>query len=199
VNADSSDGPPRTWEPETMPPRGRLARHVWWMFLGTGFCGVILGVWTLVTTPSSSATVANIAGIALIFDALLLCLLASQADEWSGFYLLGALTAVAGIALLGFSQSHDLFRLEIVLGAVLTLRGLIDALVAWGGIIDFTDGARAWEWTLLAVGAVIFLLGLGAFLARGGSTFELSLIVGSSILARGIGMLAISYRLHALT
>jgi uncharacterized membrane protein HdeD (DUF308 family) len=143
--------------------------------------------------------VAKIAGIAFVVDAVPLCLLASQAQEWSGFYLLGALTAIVGVGLLVFSQSHDSLRLAVVLSAGLALRGAIDALVAWGGISDFTEKPHAWEWVLLAVGVVVFSLGVIALLMKGRSTFGFAVIVGCAILARGIGMLAISYRLRALT
>jgi uncharacterized membrane protein HdeD (DUF308 family) len=198
MNIDGS-GEPTPRESETIGRRGRLAGHIWWIYLGIGLGALVLGGWTLLTTPGPITTAAKIAGIAFVVDALPLCLLASQAQEWNGFYLLSALTAIAGVALLGFSQSHDAFVLAVVLGAGLTLRGLIDALVAWGGISDFTDKERAWEWVLLVVGAVIFLLGLVVLLMRGRSTFGFVVVVGCAIVARGIAMLAISYRLRALT
>jgi uncharacterized membrane protein HdeD (DUF308 family) len=197
VTIDRSEEPSR--DPEPTGRRGPLAGYTWWVFLGTGLAALVLGAWTLITTPTPIATVAKIAGIAFVVDALPLCLLASQAQEWSGFYLLGALTAIVGVGLLVFSDGHDLFRLAVVLGAGLALRGLIDALVAWGGISDFTEKAHGWEWILLAVGLVIFAVGVAALLMKGRSTFGFAVIVGCAIFARGIGMLAISYRLRGLT
>jgi uncharacterized membrane protein HdeD (DUF308 family) len=180
---------------------GRLARYIWWAFLVTGVSALVVGAVTLATTPDSVATLAKIAGVALVFDALLLALLASQAQEWNGFYLLGGLTAIAGVALLFSSPGGGgSTRVAIILGGILTLRGLVDGLVAWGGITDFTEASSAlWEWVLLVVGTIIFLLGLVALVAREGSTSTLLVIVGSAILARGIGLIAVSYRLRSLT
>jgi uncharacterized membrane protein HdeD (DUF308 family) len=179
---------------------GPLARYTWWVFLATGISGIVVGVVTLATTPDSVVTLAKIAGVAFLFDALLLGLLASQAQEWNGFYLLGALTAIAGVALLLSSDGSDRSRIAIILGAGLALRGLIDGLVAWGGITDFTEASSAlWEWILLIVGIITLLLGVAALIVRGGSTSTLLVVVGFAVLARGIGMVAISYRLRALT
>jgi uncharacterized membrane protein HdeD (DUF308 family) len=173
--------------------------RIWWVFLATGVLLLILGSATLVKSPESTVALAQIAGITFVLDGLLLCLLAWRAEEWSGFYLLGALTGVAGIVLLLFLKGHEPVRLADILVAALTLRGLIDALVAWGGISDFTESSRAlWDWILLAVGSVIFLLGLLALVTRGGSNSVLVLIVGCQALARGIGMLAVASRLRVL-
>jgi uncharacterized membrane protein HdeD (DUF308 family) len=198
--SDPLDRGARSREPTSTRSRGRLAAHIWWIFLVTGIAGVILGSGTLAGTPDSSVTLAKIAGIAFVIDAVLLALLADQAQEWSGFYLLAALTAIAGVALCVPTLARDALRVAFILGATLTLRGVIDVLVAWGGISDFTETApRLWEWVFLAVGIVILLLGVVALISRGGSTSLLLAIVSSEILARGIGMLAISYRLRTLT
>jgi uncharacterized membrane protein HdeD (DUF308 family) len=182
------------------PNSGRLARYIWWIFLVTGVSALIAGTATLATTPDSVVTLAKIAGVAFVVDALLLALLASQAQEWNGFYLLGALTAVAGIAMLLSSRGDGSSRVAIILGAGLALRGSIDGLVAWGGITDFTEASSAlWEWILLVVGIVTLLLGVVALIARGGSTSTLLVIVGLAVLARGVGLVAVSYRLRALT
>lgn len=194
--SDRSEESPRP--PAPIAPQGRLAR-TWWIFLAIGVCLVVLGSSTLVKSPESTVALAQIAGITFVLDGLLLCLLAWRAEEWSGFYLLGALTGVAGIFLLLFLKGHDPVRLADILVAALALRGLIDVLVAWGGISDFTESSRAlWDWILLAVGVVIFLLGLLALITRGDSTFVLVLIVGGHALARGIGMLAVASRLRVL-
>ena len=177
-----------------------MGRHISLIFLATGVCLIILGLSTLATSPDLPVTLAKIAGIAFVVDAVLLCLLAAWAQDWRGFYLLGALTGIAGVALIVFDATHELFRLAVILGAVLTWRGLIDSLVAWGGVTDFTDTSPTlWEWTLLAVGVIIFLLGILAFITRGGSTFAILLIVAFQALARGIGMTAVSSRLRVLS
>ena len=182
------------------PHPGRLARYTWWIWLVTGVSGLVVGALTLATTPDSILTLAKIAGVAFVFDALLLALLASQAQEWNGFYLLGGLTAIAGVALLFSSQGGGPNRVAIILGATLALRGLVDGLVAWGGISDFTEASSSvWEWVLLAVGIITFLLGLVALIAREGSTSTLVVVVGCAILARGVGLVAVSYRLRSLT
>jgi uncharacterized membrane protein HdeD (DUF308 family) len=197
VNADHSDRSANLTEPGS--EQGRLVSRVWWIFLMVGICLVILGAWTLARSPESIRTLARIAGLAFFVDALLLCLLAARAEEWRGFYLLGALTGLAGVALVLIKGLEPL-QLALVLTAVLTLRGLIDSLVAWGGITDFVDASRPlWAWVFLAVGIGNFVLGVFALIFRDGSLFALMVIVGGLAVARGIGMLAISSRLRALS
>jgi uncharacterized membrane protein HdeD (DUF308 family) len=183
-----------------MGPPGRLAAQIWWIFVVTGIGLFILGASVLVKSPESTLTLARIAGITFIADALLLSLLASQAEEWRGFYMLGALTGIAGVGLAAFFEGRGAFLLAMILAAALILRGLIDSLVGWTGVTDFTDTAgSSWAWILLGVGIVNLLLGLLALVTYGGSTFILLLIVGGHALARGIGMVAVSVRLRGLT
>jgi uncharacterized membrane protein HdeD (DUF308 family) len=200
MTTDRSPDSPRPPRTAAAGSRGPLAPHIWWIFLIAGVGGLVLGSTTLTTTPDSIRTLAKIAGIAFIVDGVVLCLLASEAEEWSGFYLLGGLTVIAGLAMVVLTRGHESIPLAIILGVGLILRGLIDILVAWGGISDFTETSRRlWEWILLVVGVVIFLLGGLALIVRDGSIFALALIVGCEVLARGIALLAISSRLRALT
>jgi uncharacterized membrane protein HdeD (DUF308 family) len=195
--SDSSPGFPVT-EPAGL---GRwLSGHVWWIFLATGVGFLIGGLATLAKSPESPITLARIAGIAFIVDAALLCLLGGWAQEFRGFYLLGAFTGIAGVALLLFFEQREPFRLTLVLSGVLVLRGVIDSLVGWGAITEVTDRSRAfWDWILLAVGIINVLLGLLALATKGGSTFVLLVTVGCMAVARGIGMLAVSSRLRVLS
>jgi uncharacterized membrane protein HdeD (DUF308 family) len=200
MDADRSDR--STGFPETDPtgPGRWLSGHIWWIFLAAGVCFLIGGLSTLAKSPESPITLARIAGIALIADGVLMCLLGGWAQEYRGFYLLGAFTAIAGFALLLFLKQREPFRLALVLSGVLVLRGLIDSLVGWGAITDITDRSRTfWDRILLAVGISNVLLGLLALAAKGGSTFVLLLIVGCLAVTRGIGMLAVSSRLRALS
>lgn len=198
VNADRSETPPTASESDPS-GQGRLVSRVWWIFLATGLGLVVLGVWALARSPESTSTLARIASAVCLVDALLLCLLAARAEEWRGFYLLGALTGLAGVALV-FIQGLEPFGLALILTAVLTLRGLIDSLVAWGGITDLVDSSRPlWAWVFLAVGIVNLVLGVIALISRDGSFFVLMVITACLALVRGIGMLAISSRLRALS
>jgi uncharacterized membrane protein HdeD (DUF308 family) len=199
MTADRSDRSPRSPEVGLNGQRGWLSGYVWWIFAATGACLLILGLSTLAMSPESVVTLAKITGITLIADALLLALLAGQAQEWGGFYLLGAVTGIAGLVLVTFGERETL-RLALVLGSVLLLRGVVDLLVAWTEVSDFTEAGRTlWAWILLGVGIVSFVLGVVALITKGTSTFVLLLIVGCLALARGIGLLGIASRLRALT
>jgi uncharacterized membrane protein HdeD (DUF308 family) len=198
VNADRSERSTSLSEPDS-PGQGRLASRVWWLFLATGVGLIILGSWALVRSPEATSTLARIASAVCLVDALLLFLLAARAEEWRGFYLLGALTGLAGVTLV-LVEGLEPFGLAVILTAVLTLRGLIDSLVAWGGITDIADSSRPlWAWVFLAVGILNLILGLVVLISRDGSLFVLMVIVGCLALTRGIGMLAISSRLRALS
>jgi uncharacterized membrane protein HdeD (DUF308 family) len=200
VDADRSDRSPEF--PVTDPAgAGRwLSGHIWWIFLAAGVCFLIGGLATLAKSPESPITLARVAGVAFIVDAALLCLLGGWAQEFRGFYLLGAFTGIAGIALLVFFEQRQPFRLALLLSGVLVLRGVIDSLVGWGAITEITDRSRAfWDWILLVVGIANVLLGLLALATKGGSTFVLLLVVGFLTVARGIGMLAVSSRLRVLS
>jgi uncharacterized membrane protein HdeD (DUF308 family) len=183
-----------------MGQRNWLTGHVWWIFLATGVGVLIVGVATFAKSSESAVTLARIAGVIFVVDALLLCLLAGWAQEFRGFYLLGAFTGVAGFALLAFFEQRQPFRLAVILGAVLVLRGVVDSLVGWGAITEVTDRSRAfWDWILLAVGIINLLLAALALITRGRSTLVLLLVVGCLAVARGIGMLAVSSRLRVLS
>jgi uncharacterized membrane protein HdeD (DUF308 family) len=200
VDADRSDRSPGFPSTDPTGPERWLSGHIWWIFLATGVCFLVGGLATFAKSTDSPITLARIAGIAFLADAALLCLLGGWAQEFRGFYLLGAFTGVAGVGLLLFFEQREPFRLALVLSGVLVLRGVIDSLVGWGAITEVTDRSRAfWDWTLLAVGIINLLLGLLALATKGGSTFVLLVIVGGFVVARGIGMLAVSSRLRVLS
>ncbi|HEX3326953.1 MAG TPA: hypothetical protein VHV50_08160 [Actinomycetota bacterium] len=200
VDADRSDRSPVFPETDPTGPGRWLSGHIWWIFLATGIGFLIGGLATFGKSPESPITLARIAGIAFIVDGALVCLLGGWTPEFRGFYLLGAFTGVAGVALLIFFEQREPFRLALVLSGVLVLRGVVDSLVGWGAITEVTDRSRAfWDWILLAVGIINVLLGLLALATKGGSTFVLLAIVGSLAVARGIGMLAVSSRLRVLS
>lgn len=179
--------------------QGRWSRYIWWIFVAVGLGVLILGASTLIRSPESTVTLARIAGITFIADALLLSLLASEAQEWRGFYMLAALTGIAGVGLVSVFEGRSRFLLAMILAGAIILRGLVDALVAWTGITDFTEKRGSlWAWVLLAVGIVNLVLGLMALIAKGGSAFVLLLVVGGHAVARGVGMLAVSSRLRVL-
>lgn len=199
MQGDRSGRDSFTDAPRLPRPRGGLADRVWWLFLICGALLVALGAFALVQSSESITTLATIAGVTFIADALSLSVLAAAAEETRGFYLLGGLAGIAGIAVLIFFEGQEPFRLALVLAAYLIVRGFVDALVAWGEITDFTNSSRSlWARTLLAAGIVSVALGLWALISRGDSTSALLLIVSGQALTRGMAMITASSRLRFL-
>jgi uncharacterized membrane protein HdeD (DUF308 family) len=196
IRSDTQSGA----EPAGVLGSTRLAHRIWWLFLLCGLFLIVLGVFTLARSSDSIISLAIIAAVTFVADALLLCLLASLAAEWRGLYILGGVTGLAGLAVLLFIQDGEPFRFAMTMAAVLAWRGFIDILIAWDEVSDFTNTSPPlWAWTLLAVGGVSLLLGLSALITRGESTSLLLLIVGGQAIVRGIGMFAASSRLRVLS
>ena len=175
------------------------ARRLWLLAVVCGVGFIVLGLFSVMRSSESLGTVARIAGIAFVGDALLLVLLATLSEEWRGFYVLGGLIGVAGIALLLFFEDSEPFRLAIVLAGALAWRGLIDILAGWADILDFTWSRAPWGWTLFVVGITSIALALWAFISRGDAATALLVIVGVYAVARGVTTIAVSLRLRTLT
>ena len=196
---DELDGPRSTERAHSLGSL-RLGPQTWWVFLACGVGLVILGVFALLRTWDSMDALADVASITFVVDALLLYLLASQAEEWRGLYVVSGVVATAALLALVFFEGREPFRFAMVLAGVLGWRGLIDLLVAWAEVSDPASPSRSpWDWVLLAVGALSMLLALASVISRGGSIRLIFFFVSAYALLRGLGMIAVSSRLRELT
>lgn len=167
-------------------------KWIWLVALGVALIalGTIMLGFPVITTL---ATVTAI-GVLIFLGGIIEIVGAFWAREWSGFFLVllsGILGIVVGLMLLG-NPIEGGVTLTILLASFLFVAGIFKTVVA------LTHRFEGWTWLLLS-GAIDILLGILIWrgLPMSGLTI-IGLLVGISLIFRGVSWLMLGFRLKQI-
>jgi uncharacterized membrane protein HdeD (DUF308 family) len=165
-----------------------LAR-VWWLLALLGTLSVAAGVIVLVKPAISLITIAIVTGIFLLVDGIV-------EVSWSLFdavenrglvAVLGAVSAIAGVILIRH-PIRSVVAIALLLGLWLIVAGVTRLVRAFG------ERRREVSSVLLAVLEVI--AGIVIVSSPGIGVATLALLIGISLIVRGVGLFAVGWLMH---
>jgi uncharacterized membrane protein HdeD (DUF308 family) len=157
------------------------ARAIWWMLAVVGLLSIAAGVIVLVEPGISLATLAVITGIYFLIDGIFEIVRAIMGATASRglLALLGAISAIAGVLLIRH-PIQGVVAVALLVGLWLMVIGIVHLVRA------FEDDDHRWMTAALAVLEVI--AGIIIVSSPGIGVATLALLIGISLIVRGIAM-----------
>jgi uncharacterized membrane protein HdeD (DUF308 family) len=165
---------------------GKDARAIWWILGLVGLLSIAAGVIVLVEPSISLATLAVITGIYFLIDGIfeIVRAIIGATPSRGLLALLGALSAIAGVILI----RHPI-------QGVVAIALLVGLWLLTVGIVHFV---RAFEehdhrWMTVAIAVLEVTAGIVIVASPGIGVATLALLVGISLILRGIAMCAVAW------
>jgi len=167
----------------------RRATGAWWVLALVGLLSIAAGVIILFKPGDSLATLAVIAGIFLVLDAIveLVAAIAGATESRGLLALLGVLTLIVGIMLIRHPIA-GVTAVALLLGIWLVVVGVVRLFVAF-------DQADHRGWHLLAAGLEI-LAGVVIVSSPDIGYATLALLAGLAFIFNGMGIFALGWAMH---
>jgi|1185.fasta_scaffold192896_1 uncharacterized membrane protein HdeD (DUF308 family) len=169
---------------------GRVFSSAWWLLFFTGLLGIAAGVIVLAKPAISLETLAVVAGIFLLVDAIfeIAAAIAGSAPNRGMLALLGVLSAIVGVLLIRH-PINGVVAIALLLGLWLLTMGVVRAMAAF-------EGSEQRGWNLL-LAALEVIAGIVIVSSPDIGVATLALFIGISFIARGIGMCMVAWMLRA--
>src|SRR3954471_1494108 len=166
----------------------RVFERSWWLLLIAGLLGIAAGIIVLVEPAISLETLAVVAGIFLLVDAIfeIVAAIAGAVPNRGMLALLGVLSAIVGVLLIRH-PINGVVAIALLLGLWLIAFGIVRAMRAF----DVSEH-RALNLLLAALEVVA---GVIIVSSPGIGVATLALLVGISFIARGITMCMVAWML----
>jgi uncharacterized membrane protein HdeD (DUF308 family) len=167
----------------------RAIKWAWWLLLLTGLLGIVAGVIVLAEPGISLATLAVVAGIFLLVDAIfeITAAILGGVPNRGLLVLLGVVTAIAGVILVRH-PINGVVAIALLLGLWLIIIGFVRLM----RVFDDSEG-RGWN---LLLSALEVIAGIVIVSSPGIGVATLALLVGISFIARGITMCMVAWMLR---
>jgi uncharacterized membrane protein HdeD (DUF308 family) len=168
----------------------RALKWAWWLLLVAGLLGIVAGIVVLVEPAISLVTLAVVAGIFLLVDAIfeIAAAIAGSVPGRGMLALLGVLSAIVGVLLIRHPIG-GVVAIALLLGLWLITIGVVRAMAAFE-----VHERRGWN-VLLAAFEVIAGIVIVSSPDIGVAT--LAVLVGISFIVRGVGMCMVAWALRA--
>ena len=168
----------------------RELKWAWWLLLVAGLLGVAAGVIVLVEPKISLETLAVVAGVFLLVDAIfeIAAAIAGATPNRGLLALLGVLTAIVGVLLIRH-PIHGVVAIALLLGLWLIAMGVVRLMRA----IEISEG-RVWN---LLLAAFELIAGIVIVSSPDIGVATLAILVGISFIVRGVGICMLAWTLRA--
>lgn len=168
----------------------RVVGWAWWVSLAAGLLGIIAGVIVLVEPKISLETLAVVAGVFLLVDAIFEIAAAIGGDLPGRGMLafLGVLSAIVGVLLIRH-PIHGVVAIALLVGLWLITIGVVRAIRA----LELREH-RGWN---LLLAAIELVAGIVIVSSPEIGVATLALIVGISFIVRGMTMCMVAWMLRA--
>jgi uncharacterized membrane protein HdeD (DUF308 family) len=171
-------------------PVPRIATN-WWLFLVIGLVSAVAGVLAIVYPDLTLLAIGIFAGVSLLFIGAMEIVdaIAGAPDSRALSALVGVLSLLAGLVCLR-RPGESLLAIVVVLGIYLVVAGVIRFIRAFS---ELEDRALLMMLAILDIILGILILSLPKL-----SLVTLAVLFGISLLARGIFMIVVAFRLRSL-
>src|SRR3954462_12825512 len=165
-------------------------KWAWWLLLIAGLLGITAGIIVLVQPGISLVTLAVLAGIFLLVDAIfeIAGAIAGSVPGRGMLALLGVLSAIVGVLLMRH-PINGVVAIALLLGLWMLTMGVVRAMTAF-------EGSEQRGWNLL-LAALEVIAGIVIVSSPDIGVATLALFIGISFIARGIGMCMVAWMLRA--
>jgi uncharacterized membrane protein HdeD (DUF308 family) len=165
-------------------------KWAWWLLLVAGLLGIAAGVIVLVQPGISLVTLAQLAGIFLLVDAIfeIASAIAGSVPGRGMLALLGVLSAIVGVLLIRH-PINGVVAIALLLGLWLITIGVVRAMAAF----EVPEGRG---WTLL-LAALEIIAGIVIVSSPDIGVATLAVLVGISFIVRGVGMCTVAWMLRS--
>jgi uncharacterized membrane protein HdeD (DUF308 family) len=165
---------------------GKDARAIWWILGVVGLLSIAAGVIVLVEPSISLKTLAVIAGIFFLIDGIfeIVRAIVGGMESRGLLALLGAISAIAGVILI----RHPI-------QSVVAIALLVGLWLLTVGIVHFVRAFAEHDhrWMTVAIAALEMIAGIVIVASPGIGVATLALLVGISLILRGIAMCAVAW------
>jgi uncharacterized membrane protein HdeD (DUF308 family) len=165
---------------------GKDARAIWWILGVVGLLSIAAGVIVLVEPSISLKTLAVIAGIFFLIDGIfeIVRAIVGGMESRGLLALLGAISAIAGVILI----RHPI-------QSVVAIALLVGLWLLTVGIVHFVRAFAEHDhrWMTVAIAVLEMIAGIVIVASPGIGVATLALLVGISLILRGIAMCAVAW------
>lgn len=170
-------------------PNGGDLPRLWWLFPLVGGLSVAAGVIVLVAPAISLVTLAAVSGIFLLVDGVVEVLwsLFDSVENRGLIAVLGVVSAIAGVILIRHPV-RSVVAIALLVGLWLIVAGVTRLIRAFGE-------SRQGPWSVL-LALLEMIAGIVIVSSPGIGVATLALLVGISLIARGIGLSTAGWLLH---
>jgi uncharacterized membrane protein HdeD (DUF308 family) len=165
---------------------GKDARAIWWILGVVGLLSIAAGVIVLVEPSISLKTLAVIAGIFFLIDGIfeIVRAIVGGMESRGLLALLGAISAIAGVILIRH-PIQSVVAIALLVGLWLLTVGIVHF------VREFAEHDHRWMTVALAV--LEMIAGIVIVASPGIGVATLALLVGISLILRGIAMCAVAW------
>jgi len=165
-------------------------KWAWWLLLVAGLLGIAAGIIVLVQPEISLATLAVLAGIFLLVDAIfeIAAAIAGSVPGRGMLALVGVLSAIVGVLLIRH-PINGVVAIALLLGLWLITIGVVRAMAAFE-----VREHRGWN---LLLAAFEVIAGIVIVSSPDIGVATLAVLVGISFIVRGLGMCMVAWALHS--
>src|SRR4051794_8572142 len=167
----------------------RVLKWSWWLLLIAGLLGIAAGIIVLVEPAISLETLAVVAGVFLLVDAIfeIAAAIAGAVPNRGMLALLGVLSAIVGVLLIRH-PINGVVAIALLLGLWLITMGVVRAMAAF----ELTE-RRGWN---LLLAAFELIAGIVIVSSPDIGVATLAVLVGISFIVRGVGMCMVAWMLR---
>ena len=165
-------------------------KWAWWLLLVAGLLGIVAGIIVLVQPGISLVTLAVLAGVFLLVDAIfeIAAAIAGSVPGRGMLALLGVLSAIVGVLLIRH-PINGVVAIALLLGLWLITIGVVRAMAAFE-----VRERRGWN---LLLAAFEVIAGIVIVSSPDIGVATLAVLVGISFIVRGVGMCMVAWALRA--